>query len=58
MILRMLKKSWPTPVPAAAVIQGGRALFIFIGRKGYVDGFIGYLLNTGDVLLRSASNTC
>ena len=26
------------PVPAVAVIQEGRALFVFIGRKGYVGG--------------------
>ena len=44
----MLNKSWPTPVPAAAVIQGGRALFIFIGRKAYVDCFISCLLKTGN----------
>ena len=27
-------------VPAAAVIQGGRALFGIIRRKGYVGGFL------------------
>jgi len=29
-------------VPAAAVIRKGRVLFIFIGRKVYVDGFISF----------------
>ena len=33
------KKPWPSSVPAAAVIQRGRALFTLIRRKGYVDGF-------------------
>jgi hypothetical protein len=33
------KKSWQIPVPAAAVIQEGRAVFIVIGRKGFVGGF-------------------
>ena len=27
-------------VPAAAGIQGGQALFILTGRKGFVDGFL------------------
>lgn len=46
-----MKKSWPTPVPAAAVIQGGQALFILIGRKGYVGGFLGFLLKAGKLNL-------
>jgi len=33
------KKSWQIPVPASAVIQEGRAVFIVIGRKGFVDCF-------------------
>jgi hypothetical protein len=33
------KKSWQIPVPAAAAIQEGQAVFIFIGCKGSVDGF-------------------
>ena len=32
-------------VPAAAVIRKGRTLFVMIGRKEFVGGFKGYLLN-------------
>ena len=32
-------KSWLIPVPAAAVIREGRALFGLIGRKGHVGCF-------------------
>jgi len=31
-------------VPAVAVIQEGQALFIMIGRKGYVGSFIKFFL--------------
>jgi len=33
------KKFWQIPVPAAAVKQEERAVFVIIGRKGYVGGF-------------------
>ena len=33
------KKSLQIPVPAVAVIQEGQALFVIIGRKGYVNRF-------------------
>lgn len=33
------KKSWQIPVPAAAAKQEGQAVFVVIGRKGFVDGF-------------------
>lgn len=46
-----MKKSWPTPVPAAAVIQGGQALFTIIGRKGYVGCFLSFLLKAGKLNL-------
>ena len=32
-------------VPAAAVIREGQALSRLIGRKGFVDGTVSYLLN-------------
>lgn len=32
-------------VPAAAVIREGQALSGIIGRKGFVDGIVSYLLN-------------
>jgi hypothetical protein len=40
MIIVRGKKSWQIPVPAAAVIQEGLALFGVIGCKGYVGCFI------------------
>lgn len=39
-------KLWLTLVPAVAVIRGEQALFGIIGRKGYVDGFINFILKT------------
>ena len=33
------KKSQPIPVPAAAVIQEGQAVFVVIEHKGIVDSF-------------------
>jgi len=32
------------PVPAAAVIPGGLALFVVTGRKGYVGGHCNYVV--------------
>jgi hypothetical protein len=32
-------KSWLIPVPAAAVIQERLAVFLVVGRKGYVGRF-------------------
>jgi hypothetical protein len=34
-------------VPAAAVIQTVQVLFVFIGRKGYVGGFLNLAWNAG-----------
>jgi len=42
MIVAKGKKSWQIPVPAAAVIQEGLALFGVIGCKGYVGCFFYY----------------
>jgi hypothetical protein len=36
---RVGKKSWQIPVPAAAAKQEGLAVFVMIGRKGFVDSF-------------------
>lgn len=38
-------------MPAVAVIRREQVLFGIIGRKGYVDGFINFLLKTRAQLL-------
>ena len=43
-------------VPAAAVIQGGQALFVMTGRKGHVGGLLSFFFQkspglTGDLEL-------
>lgn len=40
-------------VPAAAVRQKVRALFIITGRKGYVGGAKNFAKNSGDLILEA-----
>ena len=40
-------------MPAAAVIQEEQAVFVVIGRKGYVDGFYLNNIKVWDQLLRA-----
>jgi len=47
------KKSLQIPVPAVAVIQEGQALFVVIGRKGYVNCFFNYYKSLGSILRAS-----
>jgi len=41
-MIKLEVKPWPIHVPAAAVIHEWRALSVFIGRKGCVDGKSSY----------------